>query len=146
MPSSQFKTKLKYPYFQMRRWRGVCLLQRLQYLQYFPPGRHGCRVFQITANELWQEYPNYIGRLSWSLKKFTYCCAFKSFLCTKQFFGLRLFYSRSFQKYSRTSGENSRTFQGYPTNFQFQGLFKDFSRPVPCELYKIHGLNFKFII
>ena len=33
-----FKTKLKYPYFQMRRWRGVRLLQWLQYL---PPGRHG---------------------------------------------------------------------------------------------------------
>ena len=36
------------------------------------------------------------------------------------------FYSRSFQKYSRTSVETLRTFQEYPTVFQF----KDFSEPV----------------
>ena len=36
------------------------------------------------------------------------------------------FYSRSFQKYSKTSVETSRTFQEYPTIFQF----KDFSGPV----------------
>ena len=34
------------------------------------------------------------------------------------------FYLRSFKKYSRTSVETSRTFQEYPTIFQF----KDFSR------------------
>ena len=38
------------------------------------------------------------------------------------------FYSRSFQKYSRTSEENSRTFQGYPTIFQFSTTFQG-----PCE-------------
>ena len=41
------------------------------------------------------------------------------------------FYSRSFKKYSRTSEENSRTFQGYPTIFQFSMTFQgrdDFSR------------------
>ena len=46
-----------------------------------------------------------------------------SFVQTILFLGY--FYSRSFQKYSRTSVENSRTCQAYPTIFQYQGLFKD---------------------
>ena len=54
------------------------------------------------------------------------------------FFNKGYFYSRSFQKYSRTSGENSRTIQGYPTNFQFSRTFQghdDFSRTFqgPCK-------------
>ena len=44
------------------------------------------------------------------------------------FFNESYFYSRSFQKYSRTSVENSRTFQGYPTNFQFSSTFQG-----PCK-------------
>ena len=42
------------------------------------------------------------------------------------------FYSRSFQKYSRTSEENSRTFQGYPTIFQFSMTFQG-----PCEPWSL---------
>ena len=34
------------------------------------------------------------------------------------------FYSRSFKKHSRTSVENSRTFQEYPTIFQFSRTFQ----------------------
>ena len=34
------------------------------------------------------------------------------------------FYSRSFQKHSRTSVENSRTFHGYPTIFEFPRTFE----------------------
>ena len=59
---------------------------------------------------------------------------FQSFLCAKQFFfNEGYFYSRSFQKYSRTSVENSRTFQGYSTIFQFSKTFQGhdaFSRPL----------------
>ena len=57
-------------------------------------------------------------------KKICVLLCFQSFLCAKHFFKQRLFYSRSFQKYSRTSVENSRTFQGYPTIFQFSRTFQ----------------------
>ena len=52
---------------------------------------------------------------------------FQSFLCAKHvFFFLNegYFYSRSFQKYSRPFVENSKTFQGYPTIFQFSRTFQ----------------------
>ena len=67
---------------------------------------------------------------------------FQSFLCAKQFFfNEGYFYSRSFQKYSRTSVENSRTFQGYSTIFQFSKTFQGhdaFSRPLRT-MWKIGG-------
>ena len=44
-------------------------------------------------------------------KKICVLLCFQSFVCAKHFFNKGYFYSRSFQKYSRTSVENSRTFQ-----------------------------------
>ena len=75
-----------------------------------------------------------------SPRKICILLCFQSFLCAKHVFYLNesYFYSRSFQKYSRTSVENSRTFQGYPTISQFlrtlQGLCE------PC-LYPRHNLT-----
>ena len=67
---------------------------------------------------------------------------FQSFLCAKQFFfNEGYFYSRSFQKYSRTSVENLRTFKGYPTIFQFSKTFQGhdaFLRPLRT-MWKIGG-------
>ena len=58
-------------------------------------------------------------------KKICVLLCFQSFLCANHFnFNEGYFYSRSFQKYSRTSEENSKTFQAYPTIFRYQGLFK----------------------
>ena len=62
-------------------------------------------VLQITENE----HQNHKKTVSGSPRKFNE----------------GYFYLRSFQIYSRTSMENSRPFQGYPTIFQFQGLFND---------------------
>ena len=51
-------------------------------------------------------------------KIFVYCCAFNHSLFAQNIFlnfffnDQSYFYSSSFQKYSRTSVENSRTFQG----------------------------------
>ena len=62
-------------------------------------------------------------------------------LCKTVFFNEGYFYSRSFQKYSRTSVENSRTFKGYPTIFQFSKTFQGhdaFSRPLRT-MWKIGG-------
>ena len=79
-------------------------------------------------------------------KKISLLLCFQSFLCAKHFFKQRLFYSRSFQKYSRTSVENSRTFQGYPTIFQFSRTFQAhdaFSRTFqgPCEPNKLSNYS-----
>ena len=54
-------------------------------------------------------------------RKICILLCFQSFLLPKTFFFFNrgYFYTRSFQKYSRISVENSRTFQGYPTIFQF---------------------------
>ena len=49
----------------------------------------------------------------------------QSFPYTKHYiFNKHYFHSRSFQKYSRNSVENSRTFQGYRTIFHFSRTFQ----------------------
>ena len=83
---------------------------------------------------------NYAGNTEITKKHFHYhqnnlCIAVLSIipLCKTVFFNEGYFYSRSFQKYSRTSVENSRTFKGYPTIFQFSKTFQGhdaFSRPL----------------
>ena len=72
-----------------------------------------------------------------SPRKICILLCFQSFLCAKHVFYLNesYFYSRSFQKYSRTSVENSRTFQGYPANLQFSRTFQG-----PCEPWHRFGL------
>ena len=57
-------------------------------------------------------------------KIFVYCYAFNHSFAQNIFFNEGYFYSRGFQKYSRTSVENSRTFQGYRTIFQFSRTFQ----------------------
>ena len=92
---------------------------------------------------------NYAGNTEITKKHFHYhqinlCIAVLSIipLCkTVFFFNEGYFYSRSFQKYSRTSVENSRTFKGYPTIFQFSKTFQGhdaFSRPLRT-MWKIGG-------
>ena len=55
-------------------------------------------------------------------ENFCVLLCFQSFLCTKHFFNEGYFHSRSFQKYSRTSVENSRTFQEHDAfSRTFQG-------------------------
>ena len=84
-------------------------------------------VLQITENELCQEHQNHKKTVSGSPRKFNE----------------GYFYLRSFQIYSRTSMENSRPFQGYPTIFQFSRTFQGhdgFSRTFqglcePCTLH-----------
>ena len=78
------------------------------------------RVLQITENELCREHRNHIKKKHFHDHQENVCVllCFQSFLvCAKQFFFLffndqSYIYSSSFQKYSRTSVENSRTFQG----------------------------------
>ena len=55
-------------------------------------------------------------------KKICVLLCFQSFLYAKHFFNKGYFYSRSFQKYSRTSAEN---FKDIAQFFSFQGLFND---------------------
>ena len=91
---------------------------------------------------------NYAGNNEITKKHFHYhqnnlCIAVLSIipLCKTVFFNEGYFYSRSFQKYSRTSVENSRTFKGYPTIFQFSKTFQGndaFSRPLRT-MWKIGG-------
>jgi len=75
-----------------------------------------------------------------SPRKISVLLRIQSFLCAKHVFYLNksYFYSRSFQKYSRTSVENSRTFQGYPTISQFSRTLR---RPVQTCLYPRHNLT-----
>ena len=79
--------------------------------------------------------------LSWQPRKFAYCCAFILSFAQNTFFKQRLFYSRSFQKYSRTSVENFQDFSRISHNFSiFKDssstwcFFKDLSRPVRTML------------
>ena len=73
---------------------------------------------------------NYKKTLSRSPRIICVLLCFQSFICAKHvlfvcfFFNKGQFYSRSFQKLSRTSVENSRTFQEYPTISQFSRTFK----------------------
>ena len=78
-------------------------------------------VLQITENELCREHRNHIKKKHFHDHQENVCVllCFQSFLvCAKQFFfsfffyDQSYFYSSSFQKYSKTSVENSRTFQG----------------------------------
>ena len=63
-------------------------------------------------------------------KKNCVLLCFQSFLCTKHFvFNEGNFYSRSFPTHSRTSVENSTTFQEYPTIFQFSRTFQGSCEP-----------------
>ena len=50
---------------------------------------------------------------------------FQSFLCAKNFALTKVSFIQRAFKYSKTYVENSRTFQGCPTIFNFQGVFKD---------------------
>ena len=85
-----------------------------------------------------QEHRNHKKTLSLSPRKFVYHCAFNHSIAQNIFFNKGYFYSRSFQKYSRTSVRNTRAFQGYPTIFQFSRTFQghhSFSMTFqgPCE-------------
>ena len=63
-------------------------------------------------------------------KKNCVLLCFQSFLCAKHFvFNEGNFYSRSFPTHSRTSVENSTTFQEYPTIFQFSRTFQGSCEP-----------------
>ena len=78
---------------------------------------------------------NYAGKTEIMKKHFHHhqdnlCIAVLSIIPLRKtfFFNEGYFYSRSFQKYSRTFVENSRTIQGYPTIVQFSRIFQG-----PCE-------------
>ena len=63
-------------------------------------------------------------------KKNCVLLCFQSFLCTKHFvFNEGYFYSTSFPTHSRTSVENSTTFQEYLTIFQFSRTFQGSCEP-----------------
>ena len=91
---------------------------------------------------------NYAGNTAILMITKTICVllCFQSSLCAKHFiFDEGYFYSGSFQKYSRTYVQNSRTSQGYPTIFQFPRTFQGhhaFSRTFqgPCEPWRRSGL------
>ena len=78
------------------------------------------RVLQITENELCREHRNHITKKHFHDHQENFCvllCFQSLLICEKQFFFFFFFnesdfYSSSFQKYPRTSVENSRTFQG----------------------------------
>ena len=69
---------------------------------WYPPSRPS------TENELCRKQRNNKKTLSWLPRKFVYCCAFNHSFVQNIFFNEGYFYSRNFQKYSRTSVENSR--------------------------------------
>ena len=58
-------------------------------------------------------------------KKICLLLCFQSFLCAKNFALTKVSFIQRAFKYSKTYVENSRTFQGCPTIFNFQGVFKD---------------------
>ena len=68
-----------------------------------------------------------------SPRKICVLLCFQSFLCAKH-----VFYLNESYFYSRTSVENSRTFQGYPTISQFSRILKGLCEP--C-LYPRHNLT-----
>ena len=89
-------------------------------------------TLSTVYNELCREHRNHKKTLYIHDHRENLCIAVLSLipLCKTFyfFFNEGYFYSRSLQKYSRTSVENSRTFQGYPTIFQFLRIFQG-----PCE-------------
>ena len=81
------------------------------------------------------------NRLSWSLRKFTYYYAVKSFLCAKQFFWLRLFL---FKELSKIFKDFSRVSHKFPISRAFQGLFKACANYAKFMVW-ILNLSFKFL-
>ena len=120
--------------FKMHSWSGICLLQYLFSLRYGSKGTSNNRKWTIPGTP--KSYEN-----TFMMTKENLCVVVLSIIPLHKtsdlpFLNEGSFHSRSFQKYSRTSVETSRTFQEYPTIFQFKDFsrtwrfFKDFSGPV----------------
>ena len=91
----------------------------------FPQGGRVPRVPQITENELCQEHRKHKKTVLMITKKICLLLCFQSFLWAKNFALTKVSFIQRAFKYSKTYVENSRTFQGCPTIFNFQGVFKD---------------------
>ena len=102
----------------------------------FPQGGRVPRVPQITENELCQEHRNHKKTLSWSPRKFAYCCAFNLSFARKTLLWQRLVLFKELSNIQRLMWKIQGLFKDVPQFSIFKEFlrtwcfFKDFSRPV----------------